>query len=502
MRSEQFLTEIRTAEGLPRAVLQKIVVEGRTATFYLLTDVIYSDKDRSHAEWVGSRYVPEGFEAKVRIAKSVPDEEGVRRKILDFMRNRFPAAAAFISPTDVEIICDKQGGRFFIGIGPAERAQFSSGEVLNAVSAELCKCFCGTWFGNVRTVEKEAVSLEQAELPPMEEAFAPRFFPVCNYLPIDNAKPKTAMYIADLDGEIEGVTVCGKITFLQEKETSKQKPYFSVSLTDGSGSMRINYFTKKATLEKIRGLKVGDEICVTGSQELYNGSLSFRAKAIDYGTPPEGFVPEQRPSRAVPAVYKTVFPEPTSDLRQAALFDEVPLPESFKSKRFVVFDLETTGFNNSPVSGTMDHIIEVGAVKIEDGKICEKFSSFVACPVKLSQEIKTLTGIEDEDLVGAPSISEIVPDFFKFCDGCILVGHNVNFDCKFIRYYGEKDGYLFNHNTYDTWTLAQEVLRLPNYKLNTIADHYGFTFSHHRAYEDAFVTAKVLLELVKEKKGL
>ena len=122
--------------------------------------------------------------------------------------------------------------------------------------------------------------------------------------------------------------------------------------------------------------------------------------------------------------------------------------------------------------------------------------------MKLSGEIVNLTGITDEMLAGAPEIGSVIADFFKFCDGAILVAHNAPFDCSFVRYYGDQEGYRFDHKQYDTVPFAQEVLRLSNYKLNTIADHYGFTFNHHRAYDDAFVTAKIFLELVREKGGL
>ena len=73
----------------------------------------------------------------------------------------------------------------------------------------------------------------------------------------------------------------------------------------------------------------------------------------------------------------------------------------------------------------------------------------------------------------------------------------MQFDYKFIRYYGEQEGYLFDAKTFDTVALSQQLLRLSNYKLNTVADHFGFTFRHHRAFDDAFVTAKIFLELVK-----
>ena len=169
---------------------------------------------------------------------------------------------------------------------------------------------------------------------------------------------------------------------------------------------------------------------------------------------------------------------------------------------YVVFDLETTGLSHTPVGGVMDRIIEIGAVKIVNGSISEKFSSFVACPVRLTDEIKQLTGIDDAMLEGAPAVKDVLADFYKFCEGCDLVAHNMAFDSSFIRFYGEEEGYLFNHRQYDTVEFAREVLVLGNYKLNTLADYFHFEFRHHRAFDDAFVTAKIFIELVRKRGGL
>ncbi|MDE7159060.1 MAG: hypothetical protein K2N74_05740, partial [Clostridiales bacterium] len=74
--------------------------------------------------------------------------------------------------------------------------------------------------------------------------------------------------------------------------------------------------------------------------------------------------------------------------------------------------------------------------------------------------------------------------------------------CKFIRYYGEQEGYSFDMKQMDTLAIAQSTLRLSNYKLNTIADYFGFQFNHHRAFDDAFVTAKIFIEMIKLRGGL
>ena len=170
---------------------------------------------------------------------------------------------------------------------------------------------------------------------------------------------------------------------------------------------------------------------------------------------------------------------------------------------YVVFDLETTGLNSSPSSGNMDRIIEIGAYKIIGGEIKESFTTFVNPQRKLSQEIINLTGIDQQTVDGAPAFEKVMPDFFKFIDGCYTVGHNAaNFDFKFIDYYCSQCGYVPERRLFDTFPLAQSMLSLSNYKLNTVADYFGITFNHHRAADDALVTAKIFIELLKIKKSL
>ena len=106
-------------------------------------------------------------------------------------------------------------------------------------------------------------------------------------------------------------------------------------------------------------------------------------------------------------------------------------------------------------------------------------------------------------LANAPTYEQAMPDFFKFCYGSVLVGHNIaGFDFKFVDYYCAKLGYMFERRLIDTIPLSQELLFLSNYKLNTVADKFGITFNHHRAVDDALVTAKIFIELIKIKKSL
>lgn len=518
-RTQEFLEKIRSLNGFKNAILCGITISKRdmTAEFFIVTDRAYSAMDEEQAKEICGEFLPAGFSATVKIVKRTPDAEIIKERIYDYVRKAFPAACAFLGYENIEVEMLSSGAHFYVDIASGEQTLFESGKILDDVSRYLMSVFCGTFYGNVRIVEKEARDESLLdELPESREEAAPqeiRTFPICEYVKIDgfDTTPlRRAVYIADCSMQEEVFSVCGTVQFIEEKEYTRhnektgedvQKSRFSISLNDGTGSLRTTYFPKKATVEKVREIKVGDKIVITGTNEEYNGSRSFKANKINYGQPPEGFIPEARKGKPVPKFYHTVFPEEYVDYTQTGLFDDLSKPDDLKNNVFVCFDLETTGLNNNPAMGKMDRIIELGAVKLVGGEIKEKFSSFVACPERLSKEIIDLTGIHDSDLVGAPDVEKVLADFFKFTDGAFLVGHNVTFDYRFVKYYGEQCGYMFDKKQYDTLTLAQEVLRgqLANYKLNTVADYYGFTFNHHRAFDDACVTAKVFMELVKAK---
>ncbi len=501
MKSKEYLEEIRKCEGLERAVLKDIIVEGKRATFRLVTDKTYSREDSDYAAQVSAKYVPAGFTADASVMKSIPESAAVRRYMREWLSKKYPAASAFLGEEDVIVEAGVGGGHFVIRAGKEELTRFQSVGAVDALSKELALRFCGVWSGETQSCVRQEFIIEEEE-EPEEYILASRHFPITDYIAIDGAKPERAIYIADLNTEAQNITVCGKVLYVDERVTKKEKPFFFFTVGDGSGQIRTAYFSRKATLEKVRKIKQEDWICLTGNYEIYNGGLAFSAKMVDFGMPPKDFEPEPRPSLPVPARYKKVAPVPVSDFVQSDLFGQSPLPSDLLERDFVVFDLETTGLNNSEASGNIDRIIEIGAVRVHGGKIVEKFASFVACPVRISEEITRITGIDSSMLVGAPEVGDVMADFYKFCDSAALVAHNAQFDIKFVRHYAKAEGYRFDHRLYDTLIFAQSVLRLSNYKLNTIADHFGFKFNHHRAFDDAFVTAKIFIELARINKGI
>ncbi len=170
------------------------------------------------------------------------------------------------------------------------------------------------------------------------------------------------------------------------------------------------------------------------------------------------------------------------------------LKEGNTKSSFVVFDLETTGLNKNTCS-----ITEIGAVKIENGEIVDRFSTFVNPKTPIPQKIVDLTGITDEMVKNAPAIEDILPKFLEFCKGSILVAHNAIFDIGFIRKFSNDLNIKFDFPYLDTLMLARCLFTdLANHRLNTLSKHLNILLeNHHRAVDDAKATADIFIEMLK-----
>lgn len=160
------------------------------------------------------------------------------------------------------------------------------------------------------------------------------------------------------------------------------------------------------------------------------------------------------------------------------------------TENIVVFDIETTGF-----SSENDRITEIGAVKIQNGIIVDRFSTFVNPQMPIPDKIKKLTGITDEMVADSETIEGILPMFIEFCSDAVVVAHNASFDMGFIKANAIRQKLTFNPTYIDTVELARCLLpQLEKHKLNIVADHLGIEIGgHHRAVNDAEATAAIYL---------
>ena len=160
---------------------------------------------------------------------------------------------------------------------------------------------------------------------------------------------------------------------------------------------------------------------------------------------------------------------------------------------YVVFDVETTG----SAAGKGGAITEIGALKLVGGEVIDQFTTLVNPGRPIDPFVVRLTGITDRMVSDSPSISEVMPRFEEFVEGCVLVGHNVHFDCSFVT--AARDGSPLPNEVLDTLKLARCLVPgLKRYRLSALVSHFGVRQApNHRALSDAAATTDVFRKLLK-----
>ena len=287
----------------------------------------------------------------------------------------------------------------------------------------------------------------------------------------------------------------------EEKEQSGyQRKLYKFTLEDFTGGIGCVFFSNKENQAKLEKLEPGSEIIVKGAleEDKYSGGVSMRVKQIAYCKLPETFE-EYIVYKQEKPFYEFVEPEKVVMYEQNDLTSfmvEEQVPTHLQNKTFVCYDFETTGLHYEQG----DKIIEIGAVKIENGKITEKFMTYVDPEKPIPAESSAISGIVDDDVKGAPIDNEALQDFYKFTRGAILIGYNIlNFDNVFLRGQGKACRFNFDNECEDVFHYAQKYVHgVKNYKLGTIAAKLGVTLDNaHRAVYDAMATAEVFIKLCK-----
>ena len=365
------------------------------------------------------------------------------------------------------------------------------------------------------------------------------------------------MEIHEIAGEIGEVVLRGKIIRVEKRELRSGSKMMIFDLTDFTDSITIKMFLredqeadadeaiKQGKFIKLKGITTIDRF----DGELTVGSITGIKKCEDFTTRRVDNAPVKRVElhchtkmsdmdgvsevkdiikRAkqwgMPALAVTdhgcvqAFPDASHALDKGDAFkvlygvegylvdDMKEIVENSKNQSldgaFVVFDIETTGF--SPVK---NKIIEIGAVRVENGVITDRMDEFVDPEVPIPFEIERLTGINDAMVMGAETIGPVLGRFLEFSRGAVLVAHNASFDVGFISHNASVLGYEFQPTVMDTVALARVLLpNLNRYKLDTVAKALNVSLeNHHRAVDDAEATAGIFLkfvEMLKKQHGM
>ncbi len=352
-----------------------------------------------------------------------------------------------------------------------------------------------------------------------------------------------------LEGEIGQVVIRGKILSSEQRELRSGNTLFLFTVTDFTDTIGVKIFSREETKEDLeKATKAGQFVKIRGvanidrfDGELTIGSVSgikkcedFTEKRVDRspvkrvelhchtkmsdmdGVSEVGDIIGRARQWGMDAIAVTdhgcvqAFPDASHAVGKDGDFkilygvegylvdDVLNLADHARGQSlngtYVVFDIETTGF--SPLK---NRIIEIGAVRVEDGKITDRFSTFVNPQTPIPYEIEQLTGISDNLVLPAPDIGTVLPQFLAFCGDAVLVAHNASFDIGFIRENARRQGLSFDPTVVDTVALARLLLpNLNRYKLDTVAKELKISLeNHHRAVDDAGATAEIFCCFVK-----
>lgn len=160
-------------------------------------------------------------------------------------------------------------------------------------------------------------------------------------------------------------------------------------------------------------------------------------------------------------------------------------------RSYVSLDLEMTGLHPK-----RDRIIEVGAIKVIDGKVVDTIEMFINPGKKLTEQVIELTGIQDSDLEGQETIHQRIREILVFLEDLPLVGHNILFDYSFLKKAAVDEKLRFEHKGIDTLHLARILLpSLQSKTLPMCCAYFGIVYNPHRALADAKASAELYEKL-------
>ncbi|MGB5446986.1 MAG: 3'-5' exonuclease [Psychromonas sp.] len=165
------------------------------------------------------------------------------------------------------------------------------------------------------------------------------------------------------------------------------------------------------------------------------------------------------------------------------------------AKNIVVFDFETTGL--SPKMG--DRAIEIGAVRIENGLLTDRFQALMYPGIRVNSFIENFTGISNQMLAEAAPCREVMNDFCDFIGDFNLVAHNASFDKSFLDAELQKIPRSYVGKISCSMLLARRILpNAPNHKLGTLINYLNIQEQgdFHRALFDSEMTARLWLKMI------
>lgn len=556
MEMEPFIAELNKKTDNEYKFSLKSAILHSSADFCVV-EILYKDgimlnkSQKDNLEQLALEILPKSFRYEFSFIKNFISEERITEDVNTFMEGNFPS----VTYTLESVILENKKFEITLKIDNLS-LEHTKQKNLNIIIEKYLKSlyedyeYKCNYSGEDVYCENEVELLKQNYSEEEVDMLSLRKIEVSDVIELVGEMPEnSACYIKDYKSPAEDIVFCGKIKSIKpivikrkpksttdvgleenqqeltnsdenitniikesaemkeeiksnddKEEIGYQRKLYKFVLEDFTDNVSCVFFSNKENQSKLEKLEVGSEVIVKGMLEddKFSGGVSMRVKEIAYCKLPETFE-EFIVYRKEKPFYEFVEPEKVvmyaqDDLASFMLKEEVP--KHLQNKTYVCYDFETTGLHFEQG----DKIVEIGAVKIENGKITEKFMTYVNPEKHIPEEASKISGIVDDDVKDAPIDSQALQDFYKFTRGAILTGYNIiNFDNVFLKGQGKACRLNFDNDCEDVYRYAQKYVHgVKKYNLGTIAAKLGVTLDNaHRAVYDAMATAEVFIKLCK-----
>ncbi len=485
--------------------------------------------------------VPKGYFCDVKIVNDIFTELSFRTKLFEYLKNRYPIFKIQKERTVIKL-ADKNIQVVFymskLGKRNLEIANFlhELAEYFSTFTCYICS-FDIHVDNTIIDVDQDTV-LDQEKLVRLainKELLRPsRHFSVSN---VEKCVGKiihgAPMYISDIRGQMNDCVLCGTVSAKTLKATAKDSTLYlcKFTLSDESGAniqcvlfVRFNitdFETIKQTtnkpdsevltisrtraaandrkMKKVMNIFEGMQVVVRGQIVQNNFSEKLEMKVFDLcSCKIDSDAGKLKDISPVPASYMVVQPEIFSEYKQSSFTETFLVNQEFAQKKFVVFHANVTGTN-----ATKDKIVAICGVKIENGHIVEKFSTYINPENYIDEQLAKDINLESSKLLFFHTITELIPDLYKFTYGYALVGTNLSKLVAMLDYYAEPFGYKFTNALIDQTMLLDQMVEAstlkkhPNCsKIEDVCKHCKVSYAHSNyCVDNACAVANCLVSL-------
>lgn len=463
-------------------------------------DAVLNDELKKKVNSIIKGFFPDNIPFKVNYIKTITENKYVLRAIMDYIYANAPTIFTSLQTADYEIEIKSEIILVNITLEKYLYGYMEQSNLHQRIAEHLGTMFMEDAIVNIiETPNTGVIELTNIKPSRVTSLRIVEIDIVASYLGTIAQNPR---YIIDVvDNEASKLTVCGVVSNVRSRciEMADKTLYlYTFNLNDTTANITCKFFAKvNKRVNWEEAIKDGETLVISGEYKVdkYDNKLILLARSLAKCTISYSTINIKSDFFTENENYINIFPKKYTDAIQDNLFTVEKINENLKNKTFVVFDFETTGTDSSK-----DKIVEIGAVKVVDGKIIESFTCLVnpGCPIPSGAS--NVNGITDDMVEKELSFADVVGDFYKFTRNSILVAHNAPFDVGFLTRQGIQGKYDFDNSYIDTLAMARQKLTLNKYKLEFLCKTLNISLEGaHRALNDAIATAKLFITLMNMK---